>query len=261
MGFEVTIYILAFLFGIVIGSFLNVCIYRIPLGESLSARRSHCMSCGYQLRWFDLIPLFSWLFLRGHCRRCHSKISAQYPIVEAANGVLYVTVFLCCGISIESVLYCLMTSALLALSVIDFRTYVIPIGFNIFILTLGILRLIYKFFLLEERSFTKDYLPFLIGLVLVSGILGLIWFLSKGKAMGGGDVKLMGAAGLLLGWKHILLAFVVGCILGAVIHSIRMKVSKEGHMLAMGPYLSAGIMIAVLAGNPIIEWYGKLIGF
>lgn len=84
--------IIIFLFGIVIGSFLNVCIYRIPAGESLSKKRSHCMSCGYQLRWFDLIPLFSYLFLGGKCRKCKAHISAQYPIIESLNGALYVLV-------------------------------------------------------------------------------------------------------------------------------------------------------------------------
>ena len=98
--------IIIFLFGIVIGSFLNVCIYRIPAGESLSKKRSHCMSCGYQLRWFDLIPLFSYLFLGGKCRKCKAHISAQYPIIESLNGALYVLIFIINGWSIDSVIYC-----------------------------------------------------------------------------------------------------------------------------------------------------------
>ena len=256
---EVAVYVIAFLFGIIIGSFLNVCIFRIPKEESLSAKRSHCMSCGYQLRWFDLIPLFSWIALRGHCRKCHEKISIQYPIIEALNGILYVIVFLVCGIYIESILYCLAASALLALSVIDFRTYIIPIGFNIFILALGVIRLVYR--LLVEGDAISTIWPYVIGMFAVSVPLGILWFISKGRAIGGGDVKLMGAAGLLLSWKLILLALVLGCILGSVIHLTRMKISKAGRVLAMGPYLAAGIMIAILVGNKLLEWYIGLIGF
>ena len=254
---EVAIYIAAFLFGIVIGSFLNVCIFRIPKEESLSAKRSHCMSCGYQLRWFDLIPLFSWIALRGHCRKCHAKISVQYPIVEAANGLIYVIVLLVKGISIESFIFCFAMSALLALSVIDFRTYIIPIGFNVFILGLALIRIAYLLFI--EGKAIGDMIPYLIGMFVVSVPLGILWFITKGKAIGGGDIKLMGAAGLLLGWKSILLAFVLGCMIGSVIHLIRMKVSKAGRVLAMGPYLAAGIAIAILWGEQVIRWYVNLI--
>ena len=95
------------------------------------------MQCGYQLAWYDLIPLFSYVFLGGKCRKCKKHISLQYPLVEALNGVLYVLIFLVNGWSIDSVIYCLLASALITLSVIDFRTYEIPIGINYFILTLG----------------------------------------------------------------------------------------------------------------------------
>ena len=256
---DIVIYIIAFIFGLVVGSFLNVVIFRIPKGEDLAKRRSHCMSCGYQLRWFDLIPLFSWIVLRGHCRKCHEKISIQYPIVEALNGIIYVFVLLLCGIRVESLIYCLAASALIALSMIDFRTYIIPIGINIFILALAVLLLMYRL-LIEGESFNSVW-AYLLGLFVVSLPLGVLWFLSKGHAIGGGDIKLMGAAGLLLGWKLILLAFVLGCIIGSVIHIIRMKISKAGRVLAMGPYLAAGIMIAILFGEKLLGWYTGLIGF
>ena len=240
------LYLLGFLYGIVIGSFLNVCIYRIPLGQSLSKERSHCMSCGYQLRWFDLIPLFSWLALGGKCRKCKTPISPQYPIIEGINGVLYVLIFAVNGMNLVSVLYCLMASALLALSVIDFRTFEIPFGFNVFIAGLGLIRLF---------TDVSNWTEYVIGFFAVSAVLELLLILSKGRAIGGGDVKLMAAAGLLVGWKLIVLAFFIGCILGSVIHIIRMKVSHVEHMLAMGPYLSMGILIAALYGNQFINWY------
>ena len=246
------LYLPIFLYGIVIGSFLNVCIYRIPLGESIAKERSHCMTCGYQLRWYDLVPLFSWLALRGKCRKCKTPISAQYPIIEAVNGVLYILIFAVNGMNMVSVLYCLMASALLALSVIDFRTYEIPFGFNVFIAVLGLIRI----------GLTLDnWLDFVIGFFAVSVVLEIILLVSGGRAIGGGDVKLMAAAGLLLGWKLIILAFFIGCILGSVIHIIRMKVSQAEHVLAMGPYLSAGVLIAALWGNQFIDWYFGFLAF
>lgn len=238
--------IIVFLYGIVIGSFLNVLIYRIPKKENIATKRSHCMECGYQLKWYDLIPVFSYLFLRGRCRKCGTRISVQYPIIEAANGILYVLLFLKYGLSIETLLYCLLFSALLALSVIDFRTFEIPVGFNIFILILGIARIVTDY---------KNWLLYAIGLVSVSVVLLLIFLISKGRGIGGGDVKLMAATGLLLGWKLNLLGFVIGCILGAVIHLIRMRVSKEGRTLAMGPYLSTGVAISIFFGDYILNWY------
>ena len=243
---KIVLSIVIFLYGIVIGSFLNVLIYRIPKHENIATKRSHCMECGYQLKWYDLIPLFSYLFLGGKCRKCKTRISVQYPIIEALNGILYVLLVLRFGLTIEALLYCFLFSAPLSLSVIDFRTYEIPVGFNIFILILGIARVATDY---------KNWLLYVIGLVSVSLVLLAIFLITKGRGIGGGDVKLMAATGLLLGWKLNLLGFVMGCILGSIIHIIRMKVSKEGHTLAMGPYLSLGIVLSVFFGEYLINWY------
>jgi leader peptidase (prepilin peptidase)/N-methyltransferase len=242
----IPIYIVIFLFGIIIGSFLNVCIFRIPNHETVVTERSHCMRCGYQLSWYDMVPVFSWLFLRGRCRKCKEPISPQYPIIEAANGILYLLVFVANGFSVQSILYCLLMSALLVLSVIDWRTYEIPIGINIFILCLGILQVITDY---------KNWMNYLAGFLCISILLELILLISRGRAIGGGDVKLMAAAGLLLGWKKIILAFLLGCIIGSVIHLLRMKLSGADRVLAMGPYLSAGIAIAALWGTQMLNWY------
>ena len=242
----IPIYITIFLFGIVIGSFLNVCIFRIPNHETVVTERSHCMNCGYQLSWYDMVPVFSWLCLGGKCRKCKAPISPQYPIVEAVNGILYVVVFAVNGFSLESILYCLFVSALLVLSVIDWRIYEIPIGINIFILILGILHTALDY---------KNWLMYVIGFFSVSLFLFLLLWISKGRAIGGGDVKLMAVAGLLLGWKLAVLAFFIGCIVGSVIHLLRMRFSGADKVLAMGPYLSVGLFIAALWGNAMIGWY------
>lgn len=243
--------IILFLYGITIGSFLNVCICRLPKKENIVTTRSHCTSCGYQLNWYDLIPLFSWAALGGRCRKCKARISVQYPIIEALNGVLWLTIFLTCGVTIETALYCVMASALLALSVIDFRTYEIPFGFNLIIAALGLIRVL---------TDLPNWTAYVIGFFAVSVPLYLLYAVTKGRAIGGGDIKLMAAAGLLLGWQRVILAFVIGCVLGSVIHVIRMRVaqakgSAAEHMLAMGPYLSAGIFIAALWGGRLIAWY------
>lgn len=239
-------YILVFLYGIIIGSFLNVCICRLPLKENIVTTRSHCTSCGGQLKWYDLIPLVSWLVLGGRCRQCKAKISVQYPIIEALNGVLYLIVFWRFGVSIETVLYCLMASALLALSVIDFRTFEIPVGFNILIAVLGLVRV------LTDLSNWSEYA---IGFFSVSVVLYIIYMLTKGRGIGGGDIKLMAASGLLLGWQCNILAFLLGCMIGSVIHVLRMRLTKAEHVLAMGPYLSIGIFISALWGADMISWY------
>lgn len=238
--------VLALLFGVVIGSFLNVCIYRIPEKKTIVTERSHCMKCGYTLSWYDMIPVFSWLALGGKCRKCKTKLSPQYPLVEAANGILYVVVFAVCGIRVESILFCLLVSALLVLSVIDFRTFEIPFGINVFIFCLGVIRVVLDY---------SHWYTYLIGLLAVSVPLELILLLSKGRAIGGGDVKLMGAAGLLLGWKCIVLAFLIGCIAGSVLHLLRMKIAKADRVLAMGPYLALGILLSALWGEAWIQAY------
>ncbi len=243
---------MVFALGTIIGSFLNVCILRIPLKQTVVTTPSHCMKCGYQLKWYDLVPLVSWIYLKGKCRNCREPISKQYPIIEAANGIGWLLIFIVRGFELEmpydgtTICYCVLFSALLVLSVIDFRTYEIPLGCNIFILAVGLIHLCMDY---------SNWSLYVIGLIAVSLFLYIIYVVSKGRGIGGGDVKLMAACGLLLGWKLNILGFLLGCILGSVIHIIRMKISREDHILAMGPYLSMGVMIAALWGNEILAWY------
>ncbi len=248
---QISMYILIFLYGIVIGSFLNVVIIRVPRKESIVRVRSHCENCGYQLKWFDLIPIFSYLVLGGKCRKCKTKISAQHLVLEVLNGILYVFTFFMAGFSLKTVLLCLLFSALLALSLIDFKTYEIPVGFQYVILALAVCRTIL------DRA---DWPEHVIGFFAVSVILYLIYIISKGAAIGGGDVKLMAVCGLFVGWKLIIFAFLLGCIVGSVVHIIRMKLSGESHVLAMGPYLSIGVFVAALWGNQILTWYLGILG-
>lgn len=245
---EIILFMIVFLYGIVLGSFLNVLIYRLPLKENIATNRSHCMQCGKQIQWYDLIPLVSYIILRGKCRNCGNKISAQYPLIEAMNGFGYVLIFAVNGFALLSILDCLLFSILVVIAIIDWRTFEIPFSLNIAIGVLAIFRIILNI---------NHLLDSLIGFCVISGFLLILYYITKGMGIGGGDIKLMAVAGLYLGWKNVILAFVIGCILGAVIHLILMKVSKKDHMLAFGPYLSAGILITILYGQSIIDWYLK----
>ena len=242
----IILYTLIFLIGISIGSFLNVCIYRIPKKEDIVFERSHCMSCGNVLKWYELIPLFSFLVQGGKCRNCKTKLSVQYPLIELLNGLIYVWIFMAKGFQPESILFCICASVLIVISVIDWRTYEIPFGCNIVIGILGIVRVIL------DLAHWYDYV---IGFFAVSGLFLIIYWITKGRGIGGGDIKLMAAAGLLLGWQNILLSLMIGSIAGSVIHLALMKIQGKDRVLAFGPYLAFGIFISMLYGNDIITWY------
>ena len=239
----IILYIMIFLIGISIGSFLNVCIYRIPKKEDIVFERSHCMSCGNVLKWYELIPLFSFLVQGGKCRNCKTKLSVQYPLIELLNGLIYVWIFMAKGFQPESILFCICASVLIVISVIDWRTYEIPFGCNIIIGILGIVRVFLNL---------AHWYDYVIGFFAVSGLFLIIYWITKGRGIGGGDIKLMAAAGLLLGWQNILLALMIGSIAGSVIHLTLMKVQGKDRVLAFGPYLAFGIFTAMLYGNEII---------
>lgn len=252
------VYAIVLLYGILIGSFLNVCIYRIPEKVSIVVKRSHCSKCNASLKWYDLIPVLSYIFLLARCRNCKSWISIQYPIVEALNGLMYVLVFYFFGWdSIYSILlstvYCLVISALIVLTIIDFKTNIIPPGINIFILVMGLSALAIKYF--ESEKGRDIVLNHTIGFFAISLFLLLIYYSTKGRAIGGGDIKLMASAGLLLGWELVILAFFLACIMASIIHPLRMRISNIGRSLAFGPYLSMGIVLALFFGKQMITWY------
>ena len=248
---DLPIFILLFLLGTCVGSFLNVLIYRIPREEEFVRTPSHCMTCGHNLTWYELIPVVSWLLQGGKCRACGVKLSAQYPIVEALNGSMWlITALLYRGDWLTVALYCGLFSMLLVLTVIDWRIYIIPNGVNLAIFLLGIVRLV---------TDLGNWPLYVIGMVSVSGVFLLLHILTGGNGLGMGDVKLVGAAGLLLGWPKMLLAVLVGSVSGAIIHSVRMK-KGAGKKLAFGPYLAAGIWLAALVGQQLITAYLSLFG-
>lgn len=172
-------------------------------------------------------------------------------IIELLNGFLYLLIFYSCGITLQAAVYALLASVLIVISVIDFRTYEIPFGCNVFVFVLGVIQV------LVDLPHMSQYV---IGFFAVSLVLFLVWLISKGRAIGGGDIKLLASAGLLLGWQNIILAFLLGCIIGAVIHLIRMRFAGADRVLAFGPYLAAGIFIAAIWGDKLVQCYLGYIG-
>jgi leader peptidase (prepilin peptidase)/N-methyltransferase len=246
LGFLITL-----IYGLCIGSFLNVLIYRIPLNQSISKQSSHCFSCGSKIKWYDNIPLISYIILGGKCRNCKSRISIQYPVVEFLNAFLWELLYLKYQWSLVTLILFALVSSLLTLSVIDEKTYEIPVCFNYFILGIGVLYTVIDY---------QNWISHIVGAVCISLFLFALWWFTNGKGLGFGDVKLMFTCGLVVGWKCIIVGFLVGCIISIIIHPIRMKISKKTNKLAFGPYLSLGVYISLFIGVEFINWYLSLIG-
>lgn len=238
----------ALAFGLCIGSFLNVCIYRIPNKLSIARGSSMCPKCAAPLRPADLVPVFSFLFLRGRCRTCKAPISAVYPIVEILCGALFLFSFYLFGISIQTLVAWIAVSVLIVASFIDIRTMEIPDGVSVALAIAGIL----AFFIPGSVWWDR-----MLGIACAAGPLFLIHIFSKGAAMGMGDVKLMAAAGLILGVKLSFFALFSAVIFGAAVGAILLAAKIKGRRdeIAFVPMLCFGILFSVYCGNQIIDWY------
>lgn len=250
----VFMYIVVGLLGLFIGSFLNVCICRIPYDQSIAFPPSHCTSCNHKLGVLDLVPLFSWLFLGGKCRYCKEKISVQYPIVEFANMTIWILMFAKFGLSLQFLLISILFSLLLVLTIIDIYHMILPDSLVICTLIISVL---YTVFVRQQ------YLDSLFGLLVGGGFFLLIVLLSKGAAMGWGDVKLMAVLGILLGFKPAILACGAAFIIGAVVSVILLMNKKVGGKTAVpfGPFICIGAVISLLYAEPIMNLYLSLAGF
>lgn len=251
-----------FVFGTVIGSFLNVLIYRLPIGMDFKLGKSMCTTCKHELAWYDLFPLFSWIFLGGKCRYCKAKISSRYPIVEALNGAMYVLVYLFLsggnaieGLNLSLVGYMVVVSCLIVTAWIDFEHQIIPDSMWISIFVGGVLIVADA---LINHSFTKEFIiSKVIGFFAVSLLFFLIGVISKGAWMGGGDVKLMAAAGFVLGWKAVIVSLFLGAFAGVLFSIIRKIVSKKemSGVIPFGPFLAIGVAVSLFVGEYIFNLY------
>lgn len=240
--------VLVFILGLLIGSFLNVCIFRIPLRQSVVTTPSHCGSCGKRIRSYDLIPVLSYLLLGGKCRFCGEKISLRYPMVELLNAGIYLLIYQACGLSIQFIGFALLASALIVIAFIDYDHKIIPDGIVLLLVGAGI---IYSVF---AQDIT--WLDRLIGFFVASLPLYLLLLLSRG-GVGGGDIKLMAAVGIYLGWKLTLLSLFMGAVLGSIVAVILLILKRKTRKdeIPFGPALAVGIMAAALYGNRLLDWY------
>jgi leader peptidase (prepilin peptidase)/N-methyltransferase len=270
-GPEIFTYILSFIFGTIIGSFLNVCIYRLPREESIVYPGSHCISCNEPISFYNNIPILSYLFLKGKCSKCNSKISLRYPLVEIITGLLFLATVWSFGLSIETFFYLIFISSLIAITFIDFKHMIIPNVITYPGIIVGILyntlrtdwnyslELIGNFNLAMQNFFSLlsevPLLDSIFGVVLGGGLLLLVAYsyevIKKRQGMGMGDVKLLAMIGAFFGWEGVLFVIFLASILGSVI-GISIIIAKKGDLkyaLPFGPFLSMAAVIYIFTGG------------
>lgn len=257
------LYVSVFLLGSIIGSFLNVCIYRIPSGKSIVKPGSRCPSCETPIKFYDNIPIISYFLLGGKCRSCGAKFSIRYPIIEFLNAALYVVVLNRFGIEPVWVfaVYCVFVSTLIVIFFIDLDHQIIPNGITLPGIPIAV---ILGSTILPDPFAREEMLGLNASLIGFAGGWGFFYLIAKlGKlafkkdAMGGGDIKMMAMVGGLMGWKAVILTTFMGSLLGSVIgvSLILMKGREWGSKIAFGPYLALGALISLLWGYGILEWY------
>ena len=240
--------IIIIILGLIIGSFLNVVIYRLPLKKSIIFPSSHCPNCETKLKYYDLIPVFSFIFSKGRCRYCEEKIPIQYPIVELLTGLLFLLAFLNYGLASEFIIFIILISSLIVVSFIDIKYQIIPNKITFSFISLGLLFSL----IFDHISFINS----LLGLVIPAGLLLLIAFIYK-KGMGIGDVKLIGMIGVFIGWQYALISIFIGALLGSIYGIYMMLTDKMTRKtrIPFGPFISLGAVIMILYGNILINWY------
>jgi len=246
-------YILVIIIGMIIGSFLNVCTFRVPNEESISYPPSHCSNCNHRLMPLDLIPIFSFIFLRGRCRYCKEKISFQYPIVEALNCIFYVIIFFEYGVSIATLKYSVLISLLIVISFIDYKTQYVYQSNIIFGLICGIIFMLINF-MLYKSGILDSIMGSIIGFLIIKTIVVIT------KGMGDGDAEIALVCGLFLGVKGILiglfLSVIIGGASGVLIIILKLKNLKD--KIAFGPFIAVGTFISMIWTKEILEWYMKM---
>lgn len=240
--------VLAAVFGLFAGSFLNVLIYRLPRGEQVTGGRSRCPACAHALAWFDLAPVLSFIFLQGRCRHCLARISLRYPLVELLTGAVFAALLLRFGLTPALAKYLFLGAVLIAASLIDLEHYLIPDRLVLAGLFGGVV--------LGVLARDVGLLSALLGAAVGGGVLLLIAVLSGG-GMGGGDIKLAAVTGLFLGWPLGPLGLFAGACLGGLLGVFLLVFKLKGRKdpLPFGPFIALGTLLSLLGGKEFLAWY------
>ncbi len=244
---------ITFIFGLCIGSFLNVCIYRLPKGKSVVSPPSSCPNCGHKLAFWENIPLLSYLLLRGRCLKCHQRISLKYPLVEFLTGILFLLCYENFGISIPFFSAITLSSALVAITFIDLEHKIIPDTISLTGILIGF---VFSFFMPN-----MDWVDSLLGIILGGGILYLViwayYLATKKIGMGGGDIKLLAMIGAFLGWKAIPFIIFLSALTGSIVGIIFLTVTRKGrdYEIPFGPFLAFAAVLQLFYGEKIYSIY------
>lgn len=243
--------------GAVVGSFLNVCIYRLPRHESVAWPGSHCPTCSRAIAWYDNVPILSYVVLKGRCRQCGVRIPLQYPLVEALNSLGYMGVLLFFGLTWSTVVYGVLYSALLVVAGTDLSHKIIPNVITFPGIVLGLIS--------AGTILPLGLINGIIGLLVGGGILWLLaWaspYLFGKEGMGGGDIKLLAMIGAFLGWKPAVMTIMLGSFLGSVvgITLIASHVIRREDYIPFGPFLVCGALVSLFFGQSLLDWYQGLL--
>ncbi len=246
-------YIISIVFGALVGSFLNVCIFRLPKEESIIWPGSHCPHCKNAIKFYDNIPLVSYFLLRGRCRYCKGSISLRYPLVEGITALSSLFLIIKFGPSLSYLFYFAFVAALIVITVIDLYHQIIPDAISLPGIGVGLLASL----LIPQITFFNS----LIGILLGGGSLFIVatfyQWLFKREGMGGGDIKLLAMIGAFLGWKAVLLTILLSSLIGSVtgIMIMVLKGKDFKYAIPFGPFLSLGAVISLFYGEEIVRWY------
>lgn len=244
--------IMAAVFGLAVGSFLNVCIYRLPRGQSLASPPSRCPRCQHPLRWYHNIPVFSWIVLRGRCAQCQAPFSIQYPIIEVVTALVWVLIVWLTPAGWLLAARLVLATALIVLFMIDLEHQLLP---NV--ITLPGIAIGFAFSFVVPPGPVDSLLGIVVGGGVLYGIAGAYYLLRKEEGMGMGDVKMLAMVGAFLGWRAVLLTLVLSSFAGAIIGMTMLGLQKGDmrYALPFGTFLAVGTLIAMLFGEAMLEWY------
>jgi len=249
-------YIISIIFGALVGSFLNVCIFRLPNEESIIWPGSHCPHCKKPIKFYDNIPVVSYFLLKGRCRYCKGSISLQYPLVEGITALSSLFLIIKFGPSLSYLFYFAFVAALIVITVIDLYHQIIPDVISLPGIGVGLLASL----VLPGTTFWNS----LVGALLGGGSLFIVatvyQWLFKREGMGGGDVKLLAMIGAFLGWKAVILTILLSSFIGSLVGILMILVKGKDFKYAIpfGPFLAAGAVISLACGGEIIQWYLNL---